>query len=103
MLFPVDQDPWMLCPGMKISIKWLWMGASVDAIVQVKWSKFYFKFSITHFSHNYLGNLTIFSNRILIRFTAGSFKMDAANRKGLLAECSLVPLGTKFLEHTSIV
>jgi hypothetical protein len=37
-----------------------------------------------------IGNLTIFSNRILIRFTANSFKMDAIAKKGFLAECSLV-------------
>ncbi|XP_032779375.2 uncharacterized protein LOC116917883 isoform X3 [Daphnia magna] len=36
------------------------------------------------------GNLTIISNRILIRYTASSFKMDDVTKKGFLAECSLV-------------
>ncbi|XP_059351947.1 uncharacterized protein LOC130689836 [Daphnia carinata] len=36
-------------------------------------------------------NLTIISNRILIRYTASSFKMDDVTKKGFLAECSLVP------------
>ncbi|XP_046464007.1 uncharacterized protein LOC124209837 isoform X1 [Daphnia pulex] len=48
------------------------------------------------------GNLTIFSNRILIRFTANSFKMEAITKKGFLAECSLVS-AVQLSNHIAVV
>nr|CAH0103862.1 unnamed protein product [Daphnia galeata] len=47
-------------------------------------------------------NLTIFSNRILIRFTASSFKMDSITKKGFLAECSLVS-SVQLSNHIAVV
>jgi len=38
-------------------------------------------------------NMTIFSNRILIRFTAGSYRSEVFSKKGFVAECWLVPAG----------
>ncbi len=70
------------------------MGVSVAAIVQASWYFNYLFLDLILLCNLFeLGNLTIFSNRILIRFTASSFKMDSITKKGFLAECSLVSSG----------
>ncbi len=86
---------WGSYPLMK-NIFFLWSGTRLCK----KYSKTRYIPSAAYYdSHFLLVNVTIFSNRVLIRFIAGNYKLDVISKKGFAAEFLIVPASTCHIIH----